>query len=301
MKNTNMLCYVCNARLGTTLKLCVCSACRASFERFRKRFDKPPRKIDSDSLLLIEWVLRRRREQDKRSSISVVEAASEAELLCDDWKARTEGAEQRAAAYCAALARVQAIGCMACHGLPVMNPDGSTQPCAICNAQPLPKTCDARASADRKATPDEAAAGRERLLSHFSPADFERLRARVDRPLEFYTEPFSPAEADQDLEAAIDREAAEADGATYDLVESFNVDDGELDPATDPVSAFVLGVEWQLTLNEIKANPVEFNRTVHAANVARLIKLGWRHKRIVRGEHSADPNWVFLTFAARKP
>lgn len=107
--------------------------------------------------------------------------------------------------------------------------------------------------------------------------------------------------ADDDLEAAIDREAAEADGATYDLVESFNVDDGELDPRTDAVSAFVLGVEWQLTLNEIKTSPAEFTRTVHVANVPRLTKLGWRHRRPVTTEISSDPSWAFLTFAERKP
>lgn len=89
------------------------------------------------ALLSTLATLRERAEQESAN-------AAESEALCDDWKARTDGAEARAAAYCAALARVQAIGCMACHGAPVTNPDGSTQPCAICNAQPKPRTkaCD---------------------------------------------------------------------------------------------------------------------------------------------------------------
>lgn len=54
----------------------------------------------------------------------------------------------------------------------------------------------------------------------------------------------------------------------FDLVESFDVDNGELDGLTQQL-CFVLGIEWEMVRQEIKSGQ-SFERPIHSENLERI-------------------------------
>lgn len=70
--------------------------------------------------------------------------------------------------------------------------------------------------------------------------------------------------------------------ATWNLVESFEVDNGSLEGLRGE-KCFVLGAEWERFHRKLRKN-VPFVEMVHSENAARLSRLAERQRRFV--EHS---------------
>jgi hypothetical protein len=83
--------------------------------------------------------------------------------------------------------------------------------------------------------------------------------------------------------------------ADYTLCEPFDIDDGELD-GLGPQLVFCLGVEWQLTRQELESGE-PFERTIHTENSARLLAMCERHgrKAKVTWLHDDYETWRVLT------
>jgi hypothetical protein len=82
----------------------------------------------------------------------------------------------------------------------------------------------------------------------------------------------------------------------YTLVDRFFTDDGELD-GVDPATAFCLGVEFAMFRAELISNENEFPSNVQRANVERIMKMCWGHKRQATQQDTAIHEWVLITVA----
>lgn len=81
---------------------------------------------------------------------------------------------------------------------------------------------------------------------------------------------------------------------SYELVEPFDVDNGELDGVRQQV-VFCLGVEWQMISALLNAGgPIR--RTIHTENVSRIKRMCIRRGRTFRIEPCPDcpAEWHFL-------
>lgn len=95
------------------------------------------------------------------------------------------------------------------------------------------------------------------------------------------------------------------DSDAFDLVESFDIDDGSL-ANMSVEQAFVLGVEWA-GIRSLLSRPTcvddtgirvtihSFEEVVHTFNVKRLMKMGQRHGWVVSSRiYKEDPVWSVL-------
>lgn len=69
--------------------------------------------------------------------------------------------------------------------------------------------------------------------------------------------------------------------SAYNLIDSFNVDNGELSGFT-PTQCFTLGVEWQIFRQKLLTEPRPFKMMIQADNQKRLELLTISHKRKAR-------------------
>lgn len=79
----------------------------------------------------------------------------------------------------------------------------------------------------------------------------------------------------------------------YELVEPFDIDDGELD-GLSPQECFTLGVEWQAVRANLESGD-DFTWTVHAENRGRLQAMMERNGRPVRFtfmEDDVSESWL---------
>lgn len=82
----------------------------------------------------------------------------------------------------------------------------------------------------------------------------------------------------------------------FGLVESFGVDDGELDGKT-PQECFVLGYEMAQVCHEVDSDPEEINKTVHADNIDRITAAMKKREREFQFMWPSDDvaeSWVYL-------
>ena len=79
--------------------------------------------------------------------------------------------------------------------------------------------------------------------------------------------------------------------STYEFVEPFDIDDGQLDYLT-PAKAFTLGVEWEMVRAETQAG-ADVERTVHTDNRSRIAALLSRHGYHQRWQEGDD--WSSVT------
>jgi hypothetical protein len=83
------------------------------------------------------------------------------------------------------------------------------------------------------------------------------------------------------------------DTESWGLVERFFIDDGELD-GMSPSQAFVLGVEWEMVRHELLHTDTAFERLVQRANVERVLKMCWGHKRKASTKDTEIAEWVTI-------
>ena len=84
------------------------------------------------------------------------------------------------------------------------------------------------------------------------------------------------------------------DSHKWGMVDSFNIDRGELD-GMDTQVIFTLGVEWQM-VREMLSSPDSFKQVVHAANVPRLVSLARKYGREIVPEVSSDNDvWAIVS------
>lgn len=85
----------------------------------------------------------------------------------------------------------------------------------------------------------------------------------------------------------------------YELIEPFDIDDGQLD-GVRPQVVFSLGVEWEMLRQELDAGR-EMKRTIHAENLARFVKMCERRGRAcVVGEMDSEyaNEWASISVEA---
>jgi hypothetical protein len=80
----------------------------------------------------------------------------------------------------------------------------------------------------------------------------------------------------------------------YELVEPFDIDNGELDGLTPP-NVFCLGVEWAMVSDQLKLAD-SFTRPIHVANASRIKRMCIRRGRRCRID-PADAEWMMLVVA----
>ena len=81
-------------------------------------------------------------------------------------------------------------------------------------------------------------------------------------------------------------------GATFKLVEPFDIDGGELD-GTSPQECFSMGVEWQMFRDRL-ANGQAFTCLVLSGSAGRLIELAKRSNRFAESV-PVDDYWTQIT------
>ncbi len=88
------------------------------------------------------------------------------------------------------------------------------------------------------------------------------------------------------------------DGSRFGLVDTFDIDDGELLPVT-AAEAFVLGVEWSKFVAKLDATSGPFSEMVHPENEARLTKVVRRRGRSVHSRRTG--RWVEVEVGSTTP
>ena len=86
--------------------------------------------------------------------------------------------------------------------------------------------------------------------------------------------------------------AGEKPVAEFGLMESFEIDDGQLDNVSR-TDAFAMGVEWQMFRTRLESGR-PFSTLVIAENAERLTKLAERSRRFVESR-PASGGWASLT------
>lgn len=86
------------------------------------------------------------------------------------------------------------------------------------------------------------------------------------------------------------------DGDEYELVQAFDIDDGELD-GLSPQQCFVLGVEYESCRQLIIAGKL-FTKTIHSANAERLSRIS---AALTYQAKWLNDDWIQISRIAQEP
>jgi len=87
--------------------------------------------------------------------------------------------------------------------------------------------------------------------------------------------------------------------ATVELVDTFDIDDGEL-AGLSVQESFVLGVEWMRVRTMLVGDLWPFSQTIHTANAERLTALATKYGRFCEHHKTTVEGWSVIHVGGRK-